>query len=361
VDASFNMNEIKYIDMFGGVGGFSLGIGKRAKCVAYYERDKYAVQTYNKNFRTSYKPTDITKLQAEQVPDHDLLCAGFPCQSFSIAGKRKGFSDTRGTMFFEICRIIEYKRPRLVWLENVKGLLNHAEGRTFATILRSLDELGYDAQWQVCNSKHFGVPQNRERVFIIASLRGTSRPKVFPFTNDAEENEIPIKRIAHMEGFRRYNQTYDPSGAIEALDTSSGGGHQPCVPMRWSRTEKGRQFRREAMKQGKDQTPFNEDHRELVPSSEDVVGCLTHALNKDSLLSVAPCLNPNDARKGFSGQNRKSMIKTGMLRRLTPIECERLQGFPDNWTKGVSDTQRYKQMGNAVTVNVIQAIAERLT
>ena len=146
-----------------------------AICAGYYEFDKYAVKTYNKNFKTNWKPTDITKLHASEVPQHDLLCAGFPCQSFSIAGKRKGFEDTRGTLFFDICRIAKHHRTPLLFLENVKGLLSHDEGLTFRTILQTLSELGYSIKWEVLNSKHFGVPQNRERVFIIGHLGGFPR------------------------------------------------------------------------------------------------------------------------------------------------------------------------------------------
>ena len=182
---------MKYIELFGGIRGFSLGIKKATKgkwkCVGYYEIDKYAVQTSNKNFGTKYKPTDIRKVQSGEVPDHDILCAGFPCQSFSIAGKRKGFEDTRGTLFFEICRIAKDKRTPLLFLENVKGLLSHDEGRTFATILSTLSEMGYSVEWQVLNSKHFGVPQNRERVFIIGHLGGFSRGQVFPIGSSSKE------------------------------------------------------------------------------------------------------------------------------------------------------------------------------
>src|SRR3990167_10841562 len=164
---------MRFVELFGGIGGFSLAMEREGfKCVGYYEIDKYAVKTYNKNFGTSYEPTDIRGVKADNIPDHEVLCAGFPCQSFSIAGERLGFKDTRGTLFFEVARIIKRKQPQIVFLENVKGLLSHDKGRTFACILATLDELGYNAEWQVLNSKHFGVPQNRERGFIIGHLRG---------------------------------------------------------------------------------------------------------------------------------------------------------------------------------------------
>ena len=203
--------EIRYADLFGGVGGFRLGIErandlstrqgiqqrgneidlpnnkqklfstKQFTCVFYNDIDKYAVQTYNKNFKENYEATDIRTIKTSDIPDFDMLCAGFPCQAFSIAGKRRGFQDTRGTLFFEITRILEAKKPKIILLENVKGLLNHDKGQTFKIVLQTLDELGYETQWMVLNSKFFGVPQNRERVFIIGSKRGTSRSEILPF------------------------------------------------------------------------------------------------------------------------------------------------------------------------------------
>ena len=158
-------------------------------CVGYSEIDKHAIGIYEKYFKhTNYG--DIRKIKSRNLPDLDLLIGGFPCQSFSIAGKRKGFEDTRGTLFFEIARIIAAKRPRLLLLENVKGLLSHEKGRTFGIILRTLDGLGYDLQWQVLNSKNFGVPQNRERVFIVGHLRCTPRPEVFPLAQNASEDIV---------------------------------------------------------------------------------------------------------------------------------------------------------------------------
>jgi DNA (cytosine-5)-methyltransferase 1 len=364
---------MKYVSLFAGIGGFDLALNRLGHvCVWANEWDKYAAQIYNSNFVNSKTQNnnervelfstrsngerwreysngidtrDIRTIPTSEIPDHDLLVGGFPCQAFSIAGKRKGFDDTRGTLFFEIARILTDKRPRYFILENVKGLLSHDGGKTFSTILGVLTDIGYDYEWQVLNSKNFGVPQNRERVFIVGYLRGQPRPEIFPIGVRNEQNEI--KRLGYMQGFRRYNQTYDPSGIVEALDTSGGGGHQPCVPMRWVRTEKGKEYRREAQKRGRDLTPFNEGYRELVESRGDAVGCITNALQKDALL------------------------KQGMrIRRLTPIECERLQGFPDGWTEkginekgeevAISDTQRYKVLGNAVSVPVIREIVLRL-
>jgi DNA (cytosine-5)-methyltransferase 1 len=238
-------------------------------CVGYSEIDKYATQIYQRHFPNHKNYGDITKINEKELPDFDLLVGGFPCQSFSIAGKRGGFDDTRGTMFFEIARIVREKQPRLLLLENVKGLLSHNKGSTFTTIISTLDELGYDCQWQVINSKNHGVPQNRERVFIIGHLRGTSRPEVFPFGECGEVNN------------------------------------------------------------GK------------APQGNDLAYCLQAG---------------NDKHRGSYIKQLNQPKHSNDIRRLSPVECERLQGFPDGWTEGVSDTQRYKTLGNAVTVNVIRDV-----
>jgi len=241
------------------------------RCIGFSEIDKHAVSIYQKHFPEHKNYGDITKINAEELPNFDLLVGGFPCQAFSIAGKRGGFDDTRGTLFFDLARILKAKQPRLFVFENVKGLLSHDEGRTFRTIISTLDELGYDLQWQVLNSKNHRVPQNRERVFIIGHLRGTSRPQVFP-----------IGQIS--EGFSKQ-------------DNSS----------------------------------------EILPSKK--TGSITYA-DKPLLQTIGE--------------------RPLHIRRLTPTECERLQGFPDGWTEGISDTQRYKTLGNAVTVNVIEDIMVKL-
>lgn len=262
------MGKLRFVSLFGGIGGFDLPLIELGhECVGYYEIDKYCVKIYNKNFGTSFSPTDVREVADEEIPDHDLLVAGFPCQAFSIAGKRKGFEDTRGTLFFEIARFARAKRPKYLLLENVRGLLSHDNGRTFGKILATLDELGYDAEWQVLNSRYFGVPQNRERVFIVGYLRGESTRKIFPITGEGK--------------------SYSKEVSSTAIDSNY-----------W---------------------------------------------------------------KGIDNHGQRTMIyEGGRIRRLTPLECERLQGFPDGWTEGVSDTQRYKMLGNAVTVNVVREIVRRL-
>lgn len=320
---------MKFISLFAGIGGFDLALTRQGhECVWANEWDKYAAQIYDKNFKTKIDQRDIRTIKTSEIPFHELLVGGFPCQAFSIAGKRKGFEDTRGTLFFEIARILREKHPRLFILENVKGLLSHDNGNTFKTIISTLDELGYDLQWQVLNSKNFGVPQNRERVFIIGNLRGTSWRQIFPIRHD--DNPL-TKKNGHQ------TSQSSISGTLTATDAKMHLDGTYVKPMRWVRTEKGKEYRRQSQKLGRDLTPFNDGYRELVEAKEDVSGCITNALQKDALLK----------------QNMR-------IRRLTPIECERLQGFPDNWTAGVSDTQRYKMCGNAVTVNVTSYLVSKL-
>lgn len=177
---------MKYFSMFTGVGGFELGL-EGHECVGMSEIDKYANMVLKYRFPEVKNYGDATKINPEDLPEFDMLVGGFPCQAFSIAGKRRGFQDTRGTLFFEIARIIKAKRPKIILLENVKGLLNHNKGETFRTIIQTISELGYNTQWMVLNSKFFGVPQNRERVFIIGSLRGECRPEILPFRENADE------------------------------------------------------------------------------------------------------------------------------------------------------------------------------
>lgn len=330
---------MKYLSLFSGIGGFELGIQKAYEkqnelvetstnslprgdstesesrrrfgeyaphCIGFSEIDKYATQIYQKHFPEHKNYGDITKIRTEELPDFDFLCGGFPCQAFSIAGKRKGFEDTRGTLFFEIARILRDKQPRLFLLENVKGLLSHDNGKTFSTIISTLDELGYDLQWQVLNSKNFGVPQNRERVFIVGHLRGTSRPEVFPIRGQTETN---ARNAFYDESqWRREGKLREYDGISPTLNTAQGGGHIP-----------------------------------LVANTLDANYHKGNSATKDRHTP------------------RTQIEHNSRIRRLTPTECERLQGFPDGWTEGVSDTQRYKCLGNAVTVNVIQAIMERLS
>ena len=303
--------KLRFLDLFAGIGGFRLGLEQAGhKCVGFCEIDKFARQTYKVNFDTEdevewHDITTVTDEDVRQLGGVDIITGGFPCQAFSVAGKRGGFEDTRGTLFFEIARLARILKPHYLLLENVKGLLNHAGGTTFATILNTLGELGYWVEWQILNSKDFGVPQNRERVFIVGHFGGEPRRKVFPITRSSEQALRELTR-----GLADAYRVYDPTGIARTLKAEAGG-----------------------------------------------VGAKTG-------LYVVPVLTPDRAKKGQSGST--GVLEHGVrIRRLTPLETFRLQGFPDEFfhnakAAGVSDSQLYKQAGNAVTVNVVYEIARRL-
>ena len=199
---------MNFLDLFAGIGGFRLGMERAGhKCIGYCEIDKFARMSYQAIHDTKgeidYK--DITEVTNEEFRKLkgtvDVICGGFPCQAFSIAGKQLGFEDARGTLFYEIARAAKEIKPRYLFLENVRNLLSHDKGKTFTTMLTILDELGYDAEWQVLNSKNFGVPQNRERVFIIGHLRGECTSRVFPIRGENKESnrEPKIKILGNVK------------------------------------------------------------------------------------------------------------------------------------------------------------------
>ena len=351
---------LTFFDLFAGVGGFRLGMEKAGHtCVGSCEWDKYSRETYKKNFGSYPEYDDAKDLHPQSLPHFDVLCAGFPCQAFSIAGKRLGFEDTRGTIFFEIARIAKEKRPSYLFLENVKGLLSHDKGRTFSTIISTLDEMGYDAEWQVLNSKYF-VPQNRERIFIIGHLRGERTRKVFPLGDFNEETNskklIQTGNIDTKGHNSIWGRVYDTKG-ISATLNAKGGGLGAKTGLYGIVNDKGN---------------LREVEKATCIDSNYWKGCDNHA---QRTMICKPVLTPDREEKRQNGrrfkedgepaftintQDRHGVYDGLRIRKLTPVECERLQGFPDGWTTGVSDTQRYKQMGNAVTVPVVEYIAKEL-
>lgn len=291
--------------MFSGIGGFELGIKQASdnyRCVGYSEINKYAIQCYEHHFKGHTNYGDATKIITRELSDFDLLVGGFPCQAFSIAGKRRGFDESRGTLFFEIARILADKRPKRFLLENVKGLLSHDNGKTFQTIIRILTELGYCVEWQVLNSKDFGVPQNRERVFISGHLGIEGFREIFPIYGS---NKSYSRKISSTAIDANYFKGIDNHGQRTTIAV--------LTPDRFEKRQNGRRMK------------------------EDGEPSFT--------------LTAQDKHGVFDGYR---------IRRLTPTECERLQGFPDCYTSMLSDSQRYICLGNAVTVNVIKEIIKRI-
>ncbi|HEM3658016.1 TPA: DNA cytosine methyltransferase, partial [Streptococcus suis] len=377
------------------------------ECVGFCEIDKFARASYKAihNTEGEFEFHDITAVTDESVRGIgrvDVICGGFPCQAFSIAGKRAGFEDTRGTLFFEIARFASILRPKYLFLENVTGLLNHDNGNTFETILGALDELGYDAEWQVFNSKNFGVPQNRERVFIVGHLRGAGGRAIFPFGGESKAvdnqqsqiNVIGTTLATGAQGTNSRHWVYDTNGVMSCLDaTMYKQPKQIAVPVLTPDREEKRQNGRRFKEDGDPMFTLTaqDKHVVIVCGLEPKIIQRGHGYNQGGEHDTAPTITSNSYQennivKVYDFYNKTTKEEVGTLtanggvstthcgtfgvtdgfriRKLTPRECWRLQGFPD-WafdkaSKVNSNSQLYKQAGNSVTVNVIEAIARRL-
>ena len=357
---------MNFLDLFAGIGGFRKGMEMAGHtCVGWVETDPHCSRCkevtthmpvyspgHEKNYtvcmkcgkqkrqdaRFSYEAIHDTKgewtaYDITQVTDEQwrsfrgtvrAICAGFPCQTFSVASQeRAGFQDTRGTMFFQIARAVKQIKPRFLFLENVKGLLSHEEGKTFAVILSTLDELGYDAEWQMCNSADFGIPQSRERVFIIGHLRGERRREVFPIRTAHTKASLKLAGNLNYYNFDASNRVYSPEGLSPTLSTMQGSNRHPKIiqpiltPNRLKKRQNGRRMK-----------------------------------------------EPGEPMFTLTAQDKHGIYDGKRVRRLTPKECWRLQGFSDSdfdkAAKVNADSNLYKQAGNTVTVNVIYEIAKRL-
>ena len=359
---------MKFLDLFAGIGGFRLGMESAGhECVGFCEIDKFARASYQAIHDTKgeLELHDITTISDEFIRGIgrvDIICGGFPCQAFSIAGNRRGFEDTRGTLFFEIARFASILRPKYLFLENVKGLLNHENGITFETIISTLDELGYNVEWQVLNSKDFGVPQNRERVFIIGHSRRYRSRFLFPLSGEnqptSSQSVIKIGNV-NPSGNGMNGEVYQADGLAPTLTTNKGEGQKIAIK---SNTIK--QF-------GVLQPNFNQcgvvyETDGIAPTIrayqcgglEPKIIQRGHGYNQGGEHDIAPTLTSNS-------YHENNHLSDGFrIRKLTPRECWRLQGFPD-WAfdkaqEVNSNSQLYKQAGNSVTVNVIEAIAKEL-
>jgi len=313
---SFDFNELdninakfKFIDLFAGIGGIRLGFQKvfdsKASFVFSSEIDKYAQKTYYENFKDLPKG-DITQIDEKEIPKFDILLAGFPCQPFSNAGLKKGFNDTRGTLFFDIARIVKYHKPKVVFLENVKGFKNHDKGNTFKVVKNTLEDMGYKVYAQVLNARDFGVPQNRERIYIVAFLDQNVN---FEFPNGTNQ-DTKLGTILS----KTVDEKYTISDKLWA-------GHQR------------RKKEHKAKGNGFGYSMFN------------------HNSKYTSTISARYYKDGSEILIEQEGKNP---------RKLTPREAARLQGFPEEFKIPVSDTQSYKQFGNSVAVPVIEAIAKNI-
>lgn len=402
--------SIKYLDMYSGIGGFRSALDALGgfECVGFCEIDKYAKKAYETLYDTKGEMyfEDARTIDPDDLPDIDLICAGFPCQSFSIAGKRRGFDDTRGTLFFEVARIAAAKRPALLFLENVRNLLSHDKGRTFETILEVLDDIGYDVSWTVLNSANFLVPQSRNRVFITGFLRGRCAGEIFAFS---QANPKTLEqRLPGSES----NRVYAADGLGITITTGSGATGLYMIPIK-SKTKSGYQLalpydsidtayadmnsRRgrvgaelaHTLTTSSTQAVYLIDMNES-PKLTELARCITarqdsgiskRKAEHSGVLVIVKEVTPDEIKElnGIKAEESNTDKTVGLLilsdeeghrfigyiRKLTPRECWRLQGFTDaQFDKvkavGISDSQLYKMAGNAVTVPAVFAIAREL-
>lgn len=309
------MNQLKFIDLFCGMGGFRIAFENAgAKCVFSSDIDKFACETYKENFG-ELPSGDITKIEAKDIPNHDILCAGFPCQPFSLAGKRLGFEDTRGTLFFEVARILKEKKPSAFVLENVKGLANHEGGKTLEVILKTLDEIGYSYKYEILNAKDYNVPQNRERWYCIGirkDLNISIEDYNFP------KKEKLIKTLSSIIQINVIDKEYQVS------------------------------------KRCKENVEFfvNDKHIVVTPSTlaYDIRPSRCHFVKGE----ISNCLT---AKMGTGGNNVPVVIS--QMRKLTERECLRIMGYPESY-KIKKGFQTYKQIGNSVVVPIICKLASEL-
>ena len=409
---------MRFVDFFAGIGGIRLGLEQAGhKCVGFCEFDKYARTAYKAMYDTEgeWESHDVRATKPYDVPAADLWCFGFPCQDISVAGKQKGLQEgERSGLFYEIMRLLagrrQEDRPRCLLVENVKNLLSIGNGFDFARLLLEVGGYGYSLQWDTLNSKDYGVPQNRERVFIIGYLGNIRGREVFPLRRTDGENPCELKEIT--QGVADAQRIYDGSGLARTLKGESGGqgGKTGLYAVRFRYTERGEKSREKgrmepvdcanaltskhcgdqtadcsngvvcmSIKQQKTVcavlTPDREEKRQngrrikepgepsFTLTAQDRHGVAIYqrprGYNKGGMHDVAPALSIS------AWQENNLLTDNIRIRRLTPRECWRLQGFPDEYfnkarAAGISDTQLYKQAGNGVTVNVARAIGERL-
>jgi DNA (cytosine-5)-methyltransferase 1 len=311
-ETSLTDNKVKIIDLFAGVGGIRSGFEKvfQDDCSVVFssEIDKHAQATYYLNYK-DVPYGDITQIAEQDIPEHDVILAGFPCQAFSIAGYRKGFEDTRGTLFFDVARIAKYHKPKVLFLENVKGFVGHDKGNTFKVVKETLEELGYKVFAEVLNSKDYGIPQNRERIYIVAFLDSGIEFK-FP-------KKIELQDTIHQYLESEVNEKYYYKGK----------------PL------------------------YKHIKNDIV--SEDTVYQWRRKYVRENKNSVCPTLTAN---MGTGGHNVPIVKDKKGIRKLTPRECANFQGFNKNFQfpKDLAESHKYKQVGNSVTVKVIEEIAKEI-
>lgn len=317
---------ITFIDLFCGIGGIRLGMETAGfSCIMSSDINMECQRTYNENFG-EIPQGDITLINEDNVPDHDILCAGFPCQPFSISGKQRGFDDIRGTLFFEICRIIKKRHPSVVFLENVKHLVHHNHGKTLDIILSSLEELGYIVSWRVLNGADFGVPQNRERIIIIGSMKGK-----FNFNAIETKPRRPLREFLDKNGDFEYLQPNE----YTLLENPK---RQPVSGLIFA-GYRNKSIRKVGVRPGT-------IHLSRVHKQPNRIY---------SVYGIHPTLPSQETSGRYF-----ILTEDNRVRKLTLNECWRIMGFPENYKKVSATGEQYKQLGNSVCVPMIAAVASEI-
>lgn len=455
-----------FLDLFAGVGGFRRGMELAGhKCVGFCEWDKFAAASYTsmhlitddqrahlatmelkkrqkeilkEKYRNGeWYSADVRLIRGDNVPKADCWCFGAPCQDFSVAGQRKGLDGDRSSLVREVFRVLgeleEEHRPEWLIYENVKGMLSSNRGWDFLAIVLEMEQLGYDVEWELFNTKNFGVPQNRERVYTVGHLRSRGRKQIFPLKGTVREDSVPVKIIGHRDGYRRNTQVFAPDGVTEALSTCQGGGreHHTIVPVQFGidkniqgdeiqqanaltaredrgvsnfkqtgtavaipvltpdrpvKRQNGRRFKdngdesfaltaqdrhgvalkvKEATKQGYAIAHEGDSINLSIPGSKTRRGRVGNAVANtlDCKCEQAVFVKLSDDLTVYAVWYEKYQCYIA-IRKLTPRECFRLQGWTDDYFEKAafinSDSQLYKQAGNGVTVNVVQTIGEAI-
>lgn len=306
-----------FIDLFAGIGGFRLALESfGAECVYSNEWDKYAQETYRLNFG-EIPDGYITQVNEKDIPDHDILCAGFPCQAFSISGKQQGFEDSRGTLFFDVARIVKEKKPKVVFLENVKNFATHDSGKTLNVVKNTMIELGYSFQYNVLNSVNYGVPQKRERIYMVC-FRNDIKREVFTFPT-------PFKLNIFVEDLLL------PNNVVQDLIVN------------------------------RDDLTLNEKANTSQNSISTIrVGTVGKGGQGERIYSPKGIAITLSAYGGGVFSKTGGYLIDGKTRKLHPRECARLMGFPDSFILNPNRSQAYKQLGNSVVIDVLQLITKQI-
>jgi len=309
-----SLSNYKFIDLFAGIGGFHLALSSLgAECVYANEWDKNAQEVYKNNFGITPEG-DITKVDENSIPEHDILCAGFPCQAFSISGKQRGFEDSRGTLFFDVARVVKAKKPKIVFMENVKNFATHDNGKTLQVVKSTMEELGYTFYEKVLNAVNFGMPQKRERIYMVC-FRNDLKNKNFSYPK-------PFKLEKHVEDFLLNDENLVKDLYVNRSDTF-----------------------------------FNEKDDNEYSDSSIRLGIVNKGGQGERIYSTKGIAITLSAYGGGIFAKTGGYLVNGKTRRLHPRECARIMGYPDTFKIAENKNQAYKQFGNSVVVDVLQYIA----